>query len=159
MFDSRNPYPGMQYGAFPGGMGMMRPPFNPYAQPQGPQPSVQPPDETPVQEAVPWIYVPNAKDIYQVTVQPSHTVWVMSQNEPAFAVRTADSKGNVKADIEVTLKDKKDNSAVGTTDSDGTLVLPATEHKAYVVGYEDGEFKPENNMTKMRAILQSASAQ
>ena len=99
MFDPRNPYPGMQYGAFPGGMGMMRPPFNPYAQPHGPQPSVQPPDEPPVQEAVPWIYVPNAKDIYQVTVQPGHTVWVMSQNEPVFAVRTADSKGKAETEM------------------------------------------------------------
>ena len=68
-----------------------------------------------------------------------------------YTITVTDSKGNVKADIEVTLKDKKDNSAVGTTDSDGTLVLPATEHKAYVVGYEDGEFKPENNMTRAEA--------
>ena len=68
-----------------------------------------------------------------------------------YTITVTDSKGNAKADIEVTLKDKKDNSAVGTTDSDGTLILPATEHKAYVVGYEDGEFKPENNMTRAEA--------
>ena len=39
MFDPRDSYSGMQYGAYPGGMGMMRPPFNPYAQ----QPSVMQP--------------------------------------------------------------------------------------------------------------------
>lgn len=104
MFDPRNPYPGMQYGAFPGGMGMMRPPFNPYAQPQGPQPSVQPPvmqppDETPVQEAMPWVRVPDVPDIFRVSVNPGQTVWVMCQNKPVFGVRSADKKG--KADTEL----------------------------------------------------------
>lgn len=68
-----------------------------------------------------------------------------------YTITVTDSKGNVKPDIDVTLKDKKDNSVNGVTDKNGQLIMPTTEHKAYVVGYEDGSFKPEGNMTRAEA--------
>lgn len=48
------------------------------------------------QGSSPWVYVPDVKDIFRVFVQPGQTVWVMSQNEPVFAVRTADRIGLVE---------------------------------------------------------------
>ena len=42
-----------------------------------------------------WVYVPSPRDIYRIGVQPGQTVWAMSQNEPVFAVRTADRTGLV----------------------------------------------------------------
>lgn len=111
-------------------------------------------DETPVKTItvnVTDVSGANASDItnsYGIAVVPVSDTDITDIKGNA---QVKDSEGNAKADIEVTLKDKKDNSAVGTTDSDGTLILPATEHKAYVVGYEDGEFKPENNMTRAEA--------
>lgn len=69
-----------------------------------------------------------------------------------YTIITTDRNGKAKADVDITLKDKNGKTtANGTTDENGTLILPATEHKSYVVGYEDGEFKPENNMTRAEA--------
>ena len=68
-----------------------------------------------------------------------------------YTIIVKDTKGNVKQGVDVTLKDKKNGSAKGITDKNGTLVLPASEHLAYVYGYEDGEFKPEGNMTRSEA--------
>ena len=68
-----------------------------------------------------------------------------------YTITVTDSKGNVKTDYSVTLKDKSGNTASGETDASGQLILPAAEHKAYIVGYDDGEFKPENNMTRAEA--------
>lgn len=71
--------------------------------------------------------------------------------ENYYTITVTDRNGKVQPDIDVTLKDKKDNSANGMTDKNGQLVLPATEHKLYVVGYEDGTFRPEGNMTRAEA--------
>lgn len=68
-----------------------------------------------------------------------------------YTIRATDSKGNAKADVAITLKDKKNNSANGTTDKNGMLILPATEHKAYIFGYDDGTFRPDNNMSRAEA--------
>ena len=68
-----------------------------------------------------------------------------------YTITVTDSKGSAKIDYSVTLKDKSGNTASGETDASGQLILPAAEHKAYIVGYEDGEFKPENNMTRAEA--------
>ena len=62
-----------------------------------------------------------------------------------------DSKGAAKADTTVTLKDRKNGTATGATDKSGMLTLPATEHKAYIVGYDDGTFKPDSNMSRAEA--------
>lgn len=68
-----------------------------------------------------------------------------------YTITVTDSKGNPKPDMSVTLKDKKNNLSEGTTDKNGQLILPAKEHKAYIVGYENGEFRPEGNMTRAEA--------
>mgnify|MGYP000025341656 CR=1 FL=1 len=39
----------------------------------------------------------------------------------------------------------------GKTDSNGVIILPAKEHEAYIFGYEDGTFKPDNDMTRAEA--------
>ena len=49
------------------------------------------------------------------------------------------------------MKDKKNNSANGITDKNGMLILPASEHKAYIFGYNDGTFRPDNNMSRAEA--------
>ena len=51
-----------------------------------------------------------------------------------YTITVTDSKGNAKADIDVILKDKKEGEAAGTTDKNGQLILPAKEHKSYIVG-------------------------
>ena len=68
-----------------------------------------------------------------------------------YTITVTDSKGSAKTDYSVTLKDKSGNTANGVTDANGQLILPAEEHKLYIVGYDDGEFKPENNMTRAEA--------
>lgn len=59
-----------------------------------------------------------------------------------YTITVTDKNSKVKQDIDVTLKDKNNNSANGTTDKNGQIVLHGTEHKLYVVGYNYGEFKP-----------------
>ncbi|MBQ3427537.1 MAG: S-layer homology domain-containing protein [Clostridia bacterium] len=68
-----------------------------------------------------------------------------------YTITVTDGKGNAKADTSIILKDKDGNSANGTTDKNGQLVLPATEHKLYVIGYNDGTFRPEGDMTRAEA--------
>ncbi len=72
-------------------------------------------------------------------------------NDNYYTIKTSDSKGNAKADISIVLKDKKKNIANGTTDKNGMLILPASEHKAYIFGYNDGTFRPDNNMSRAEA--------
>ena len=68
-----------------------------------------------------------------------------------YTIKATDGKGNAKADVSIVLKDKKNNSANGTTDKNGMLILPASEHKAYIFGYDDGTFRPDNNMSRAEA--------
>ena len=68
-----------------------------------------------------------------------------------YTIKATDNKGNAKADVTIILKDKKNNSANGTTDKNGMIILPATEHTAYIFGYEDGTFRPDNNMSRAEA--------
>ena len=72
-------------------------------------------------------------------------------SENYYTVTVTDSKGAEKADTTVTLKDRKNGAATGRTDKNGMLTLPAKEHKAYIVGYDDGTFKPDSNMSRAEA--------
>lgn len=67
-----------------------------------------------------------------------------------YTITVTDRNGKGKADVSVTVKDKK-TSVSGMTDSNGSLVLPASEHKAYIVGYPDGKFAPDGNMSRAEA--------
>lgn len=68
-----------------------------------------------------------------------------------YTITVTDSKGAAKADTTVTLKDRKNGTATGVTDKNGMLVLPAKEHKAYIVGYDDGTFRADSDMTRAEA--------
>lgn len=68
-----------------------------------------------------------------------------------YTIVLTDRNGKAKADTAIILKDKKNNAANGTTDKNGMLTLPANEHKAYVVGYTDGTFQPDGDMTRAEA--------
>ena len=68
-----------------------------------------------------------------------------------YTIKATGNKGNAKADVAIILKDKKNNSTNGTTDKNGMLILPASEHKAYIFGYADGTFRPDNNMSRAEA--------
>ena len=68
-----------------------------------------------------------------------------------YTVTVTNGNGAAKADITVTLKDKSNNSASGITDKNGVVILPGEEHKAYIFGYDDGTFRPENDMTRAEA--------
>lgn len=68
-----------------------------------------------------------------------------------YTVTVTDRNGKAKADYTVILKDREKNEVTGKTDKDGVIILPAVEHKAYIVGYEDGTFRPDSDMTRAEA--------
>ena len=68
-----------------------------------------------------------------------------------YTITVTDRSGKAKADYTVILKDRENNEVTGKTDKDGVIVLPAAEHKAYIVGYEDGTFRPDSNMIRAEA--------
>ncbi len=72
-------------------------------------------------------------------------------NDNYYTIKATDNKGNAKAEISIVLKDKKNNTANGTTDNNGMLILPAETHSAYIFGYDDGTFRPDNNMSRAEA--------
>jgi len=45
-----------------------------------------------------WIMVPTVNQVENVGVQPGQKAWIMVQNEPIFALRTADQMGLVQTD-------------------------------------------------------------
>ncbi|MBD8946492.1 MAG: hypothetical protein EGR97_04150 [Clostridiales bacterium] len=67
-----------------------------------------------------------------------------------YTITVTDNKGKTTADIDVTLKDKN-NAANGSTSKDGVIILPASKHKSYIVGYTDGTFQPDGDMTRAEA--------
>lgn len=82
---------------------MYNPMFNPYAPQmagfpqQGQQFSTGYPAPTPIatqpQQAFDWIRVNTIEDIKNVSVQPNGQAWIMLQNDPVFAVKSADAMG------------------------------------------------------------------
>lgn len=57
--------------------------------------------------------------------------------------------------INVIVKNDLGDKATGKTDKNGEVTVPEVEktehHSAYVVGYTDGTFGPERNMTRSEA--------
>lgn len=67
-----------------------------------------------------------------------------------YTITVTDNKGKVAPNIDVTLQDKT-NSVNGKTDTNGQVIMPLSKHKAYIVGYPDGTFLPDGNMTRAEA--------
>ena len=68
-----------------------------------------------------------------------------------YTVTVTDNKGNAKAGTSVILKDRNKGEVTGTTDKNGVVTLPGKTHTAYIFGYEDGTFRPDNNMSRAEA--------
>ena len=68
-----------------------------------------------------------------------------------YTITVKDRNSKVKADYTVILKDKNKKQAEGKTDKNGVLTLPGKEHKAYIVGYPDGTFRPNGDMSRAEA--------
>lgn len=64
---------------------------------------------------------------------------------------TVTSSSKPKKGYVITLKDRNGNEVKGATDEDGKLILPSIEHKSYILGYPDGSFRPNGNMTRSEA--------
>lgn len=82
-----NPYNG--YSMQPNGFQFN--PMNRYQQ------SPQMPSQT-AQGGPDWTMAPSIKQVEQVSVQPGQKAWIMVQNAPVFALRTADNMGLVTTD-------------------------------------------------------------
>lgn len=52
----------------------------------------------PRQSNLDWIMVQNVDEIDQIVVQPGQKAWIMVQNEPIFALRTANNMGLVSTE-------------------------------------------------------------
>lgn len=57
-----------------------------------------PQQQNPRQDGPGWVFVPTVGDIVNVTVQPGSKAWIMAQDQPVFAVRTADQLGVTQTD-------------------------------------------------------------
>ena len=75
-----------------------------------------------------------------------------------IGVTLTDQKKQAQPGLEVTVRSDLGNVARGETDKSGQIVLPIIEekpvtekHAAYIVGYEDGTFRPEAQMTRAEA--------
>lgn len=75
----------------------------------------------------------------------------LSKDDNYYTITVTDRNGKAKTDYTVVLKDKNSNELTGKTDDEGILILPAKEHKAYIVGYNDGSFRADNDMTRAEA--------
>ena len=70
-----------------------------------------------------------------------------------YTITVTNRQGEAAKDIDVTLKDRDGNEEVGVTDENGHLILPniSVTHRSYIIGYEDGTFRPEGNITRAEA--------
>ena len=78
----------------------------------------------------------------------------MDENNRITVIVT-DNRKNPLEDENVTVKGDMGQTASGKTDEDGTLTVPAVtvteRHTAYIVGFPDGTFGPNKNMTRSEA--------
>ena len=68
-----------------------------------------------------------------------------------YTVTVTDNKGNAKENVTVLLKDRNKGEVTGTTDKNGVVTIPGKTHTAYIFGYNDGTFRPDNNMSRAEA--------
>ena len=70
-----------------------------------------------------------------------------------YTITVTDRQGKAADGIDVLLKDRSGNEESGVTDENGKVILPFIKvtHKAYIIGYEDGTFRPEGNITRAEA--------
>lgn len=89
----------MDYGFSPFYAGYPAPSMRPQWPGAYQQPNQQTPMPTqPAQSGPDWIMSPSIKQVEQVSVQPGQKAWIMVQNAPVFALRTADNMGLVTTD-------------------------------------------------------------
>lgn len=72
-----------------------------------------------------------------------------------ITVTVTDNRKEPQESLSVIVKGDLGQTASGKTDQDGQLTVPAVtvseRHTAYIYGYTDGTFGPENNMTRSEA--------
>lgn len=68
-----------------------------------------------------------------------------------YTVRITDRKDVAQKDVTVTVKDKTGRAVQGKTDADGMFVIRLAEHSAYLFGYDDDTFRPDNKLTRAEA--------
>ena len=72
-----------------------------------------------------------------------------------ITVTVTDNRKEPQEGLTVIVKGDLGQSAQGQTDEDGQLTVPAVSvserHRAYIVGYPDGTFRPERSMTRSEA--------
>lgn len=79
------------YGPQMGGFQQQGQPFTGYP---APTPTFAPaPQQQPQQQSFEWIRVNTVDDIKNVSVAPNGQAWIMLQNDPVFAVKSADGMG------------------------------------------------------------------
>lgn len=76
--------------------------------------------------------------------------------ENRIGVLVSDHKQQPQEKVSVYVKGDLKQKAEGETDKDGEIILPETPataewHSAYIVGYTDGTFRPEAQMTRAEA--------
>ena len=89
----------------------------------------------------------DSKDNLTITLPNGKTL----DNGNFYTVTVTDNKGNAKENVTVLLKDRNKGEATGATDKNGVVTLPGKTHTAYIFGYNDGTFRPDNNMSRAEA--------
>lgn len=82
------------YNPFPMNQPFMSPQFPTSGASAMPMQQQQPAPQT-MHSGPDWLQVPNVKQVEQISVTPGGKAWIMVQNEPVFALRTADQMGLV----------------------------------------------------------------
>ena len=110
------------------------------------------------------VSVKNNGDTKVITLPSNKTI----SDDDSYTIIITDKDKKPIPNKKVEVVDKKGNKAEGVTDENGKLVLPQTipsptpetspiptmtpdpeyEHKAYISGYDNGNFKPDGNITR-----------